>query len=130
MEEINFYNDSLVTVTSSRIVMPNLTFALRNISSVRNHSIAPSHGGDIILIIIGLLIAMTGFCVGKGGGIIAGIIGLGLIAFGIYLYMNKKPTYFVYLGTNAGEQKGIESKDKEYVDNIVKAINEAIIHKG
>jgi predicted phage tail protein len=141
MEEQNFYSDNAVSVTSARVVMNELTFALRNISSVRTLTVAPSHSLDIILICIGLLIALMGLCFGGvgagaesggaiGGGIFILIVGVALVAGGIYTYAKKKPTYYVYLGTNAGEQRGISSPDKSYIDAIVKAINEAIVHKG
>jgi hypothetical protein len=141
MEEITFYNDQSVSVTSARVIMNELTFALRNISSVRTLVEPPSHAIDIILIIIGIMTGIMGFCVtgvgsgadsgaATGGGIFIVIIAIAFVVLGIFLYVKKKPTYYVYLGTNAGEKRGIRSQDKPYIETIVSAINEAIVYKG
>lgn len=141
MEEKEFFNDQVVSVTSARVKMNSLTFALRNISSVRSVTIQPSHALDIFLIIVGVVITIFGLCAaGVGGGAESGgtmgvgiftiLFGIGIVIIGILIYTKKKPTYYVYLGTNAGEQKGIYSQNKTYVDSIVEAINEAIIYKS
>lgn len=68
MEEKQFYKDQIVSITSARVIMNNLTFALRNISSVRNVVIQPSHTLEIFIIIVGVLIGIFGLCsLGVGG---------------------------------------------------------------
>lgn len=126
MDEKTFYSDNSVQVTSSRVVMPGTTYALRNISSVRTLVFTPSHSLDIALIVIGIIILLIGISSSAG----AAFVGLILAGAGIALFMTKKPDYLVRLGTNAGEQDGIRSKDKVYIDRIVNAINESIISKG
>lgn len=127
MEETTFYSENAVQVTSSRVVMPGATYALRNISSVRTLEFKPSHTLDIALIIIGVIILLIGASAKSAGAVLFGLV---LAGAGVALFVTKKPEYVVKLGTNAGEQDGFRSKDKLSIDKIVNAINEAIISKG
>lgn len=141
MEEKTFYTDQAVSVTSARVVMQGLTFAMRNVSSVRTLKVLPSHALDIILIIIGIIMGLMGLCTSgigssaksggaTGMGIFVIIVAIALVVIGILMYRKKKPTYYVYLGTNSGEQRGIFSQDKAYIETIVQAINDSMVYKG
>lgn len=119
--ETTFYKDSSVVVTQSRFVTQSKTYAMRNISSVHIFEIIKSKTKAILMLFVGLafLLSKDIFWVG--------IILLGL---GIWLIFSIKNEYAVRISTNAGEANSIISKDRDYIQKIVGALNEAIIHRG
>lgn len=119
--ETTFYQDSLVTVTQSRYITQSKTYAMRNISSVHVFEIEKSKAVPILMILLGLPFLFSG---------IFFWIGLILIGLGILLLFNIKNEYTVRISTNAGEADSTISKDKEYIQKIVNALNEAMIHRG
>lgn len=127
MEEKNYYNDSTITVTSSRIIVGSTTYSLRNISSVKMTYVDPSHIFEIILILIGIISLISGIPMIKNSGGICIVLGVLLGVAGYFIYKSKKTTYYVVLGTNSGEQKALFSTDSNYIKNIVNEINNAII---
>ena len=126
VEEKTFFSDNQVQVTSARIVFPSVTYALRNVSSVRKLFQKPSKVGEIILILFGLFLLMIGL-VAKSAGV--DIFSILLIALGIFLITQKKIKYFVMVGTNAGDQKGLVDTNETRIDSVVNAINQAIIER-
>lgn len=119
--ETTFYQDSLVTVTQSRYITQSKTYAMRNISSVHVFEIEKSKAVPILMILLGLPFLFSGNVFW---------IGLILIGLGILLLFNIKNEYTVRISTNAGEADSTISKDKEYIQKIVNALNEAMIHRG
>lgn len=119
--ETKFYQDSAVIVTQSRFVTQSKTYAMRNISSVHVFEIIKSKTKAIFLVIFGLffLFSKTFFW-----------IGLIIIALGIWWLFSIKNEYAVRISTNAGEANSIISKNKDYIEKIVNALNDAIIHRG
>ncbi|QIY91829.1 DUF6232 family protein [Chryseobacterium gallinarum] len=120
-DETIFYKDSFVTVTQSRYVTQSKTYAMRNISSVHVFEIIKSKSKAIILLILGLLLLLSKdlFWV----GIILSILG----AWWLFTLKNE---YAVRISTNAGEANSIVSKNRDYIQKIVNALNDAIIHRG
>ncbi|CEJ67771.1 hypothetical protein BN1195_00047 [Chryseobacterium oranimense G311] len=119
--ETKFYQDGFVTVTQSRFVTQSKTYAMRNISSVHVFEIIKSKTKAVLMIIFGLLflffkdIFWVGFII---------------IALGIWWLISIKNEYAVRISTNAGEANSIVSKNKDYIQKIVNALNDAIIHRG
>lgn len=119
--ETTFYKDSFVTVTQSRYVTQSKTYAMRNISSVHVFEIIKSKSKAIIIIAFGLL-----FLLSKSlfwAGIVLGILGT-------WWLLTLKNEYAVRISTNAGEANSIVSKNRDYIQKIVNALNDAIIHRG
>ncbi|MAB38696.1 MAG: QacE [Aequorivita sp.] len=120
-QEKMFYQDSTVTVTQSRYIAGSKTYAMRNISSVSLFKIDKSRTGAILLLIVGiLLLFFEGIRV---VGVILAILG------GIWLF-SIKDEYSVRISTNAGEANSLVSKDQAYIQKVVNALNDAIIHRG
>ena len=117
-----FYQDGNVSVTQSRFIVNGKTHAMRNISSVANRRIAKSIAGPIWLIILGLVLFFF-----QGNASIAGMI---LIGLAILLIAVKKDSFAVRISSNSGETNGLISKDQNYIQTIVNAINDAIVHRG
>lgn len=119
--ETTFYQDSTVTVTQSRFVTQSKTYAMRNISSVHIFEIVKSKMKAILLILIGIPLFFWGKTI---------LIAFILIALGIWWFIYIKNEYAVRISTNAGEANSIVSKDKIYIQKIVNALSDAIIHRG
>jgi hypothetical protein len=63
------------------------------------------------------------------GGVI-GLLGIIGIVGGITLMVRAKPTYVVRIGSASGEANALASKDRDHIQKIVDAMNEAIIKRG
>lgn len=119
--ETTFYKDLNVTVTQSRYVTQSKTYAMRNISSVHVFEIIKSRKFPVILIILGILLLFSGD---------TRIFGIFLAIAGALILFLIKNEYAVRISTNSGEANSILSKDKAYIQKIVNALNQAIIHRG
>lgn len=120
-EEITFYRDASVVVTQSRYVTNSKTYAMRNISSVHIFEIVKSRTFPVVLIIIGILMLF---------GDDARVFGFITIAIAVLILLSIKNEFAVRISTNSGEANSIVSKDRTYIQKIVNALNEAIIHRG
>lgn len=118
-EEKVFLSDNGVVVSNSRFSTGGQTYAMANVTSVR-----PARAGmgmGIILIIIGGAIAAGT----DGGGKVLGVV---LLAAGIVAIIFRSA--YVILHTAGGEQRALESRDVKFVEKVVGAVNEAIVHRG
>src|ERR1700754_2282208 len=120
-KEITFYQDASVQVTQSRFITKSKTYAMRNISSVHIFEIVKSRRFPIILIAFGLALLFSDA---------ARVVGFIAIALGALILALTKNEFAVRISTNAGEVNSIISKDKSYIQNIVNALNDAIVHTG
>ena len=119
--EVIFYQDVNVTVTQSRYVTNSKTYAMRNISSVHIFEIIKSKTLPIVMIIIGALMLLSDA---------SRVLGFILLIIGILILTLIKNEFTVRISTNAGEVNSIISKDRSYVQNIVNALNDAIVFRG
>jgi hypothetical protein len=119
--ETTFYQDSSVTVTQSRFVTHSKTYAMRNISSVHIFEIEKSRVVPILMMLFGLPFIFSRDIFW---------IGLILICLGLLIILSIKNEFAVRISTNAGEANSIISKNRDYVQKIVNALNDAIIHRG
>ena len=119
--ETTFYQNGLVTVTQSRFVTHSKTYAMRNISSVHIFEIIKSKTKALLTIVLGLFFLFSRDIFW---------IGLIIIALGIWWFIYIKNEYAVRISTNGGEANSIISKDRKYIQEIVNALNDAIIHRG
>jgi hypothetical protein len=119
-EEKTFFQYEDVTVTNARFMVAKQTFAMSNITSVQASQKDPSRLGPIILLVI------AGFCL--MGGVWVGVLLLG--GAGILWWVAEKPTYHVMLTTAGGESSALSSKQREYIEKVVQALNDAIVARG
>jgi hypothetical protein len=129
-QETTYYQDSTVTISNSRAVLGAKTYAMVNITSVSMGEKPANRTPGIALALIGLAIAA---CTGSmGGNSAGGGIGIGvvLIIAGIALAAIVKPSYIVRIGSAGGESDALVSNNREYIQKLVSAVNEAIIKRG
>jgi hypothetical protein len=122
VQEKVFYQDTNVTVTQSRFIANGKTYAMSNISSVAIFKKVKSRLFQILLIIVGLAVCFTSND--------AKILGFVIAAIGCLALYFTKDEYSVRITSNAGEADGFISKDQQYIQKIVTAVNDAIIHRG
>lgn len=119
MDEKTFFENDGVKVTNARFVVDGQTFAMSNVTSVNPVTVPPNRMWGYVLLLIGL--------VGLMGN---PLFGAPVIAIAIYIIYKQKRTYHVMLRTSGGETKALTTQQKEYVDTIVSALNDAIVHRG
>ena len=121
------YQDTLVTVTTSRVVIGGVTYAMANITSVRQFAQPPDTAGVVFLGILSLIFS------GVMGLLKNWVTCLVFVALGIaalYWAGKQKPKHWVKIGTAGAETNALCDHDPMRTSRIVVAINEAIIARG
>ncbi|WP_261644399.1 DUF6232 family protein [Erwinia mallotivora] len=124
MEEVEFYNDGSVSVTSARFRVGSSTYAMQGVTSVKRGHQPANKLPAVIMGLVGLVMMFVADQLGvKAFG------GLMLIA-GIALFVKLKPEYSVYLNSSSGESQALQSKDRAHIDKVIDALNQSIVHRG
>lgn len=127
-KEITFYSDNRgVRITSSRLMVPDMTYAMANITSVKTEEVYPSYSGVLVTLLVGFLLVVGGF---KLSSWYVGLFGVLLVGLGGYWGWRLEPDYHLRISSSAGETSALSSKDRVYIGKVLHAINEAIIHRG
>ncbi len=119
-EEKTFFQYEDVSVTNSRFMVAAQTFAMSNITSVKASKNVPNRVGPILLIIVGVLFLANG---ATAPGVIIG-------GAGVAWLLLQKTMYHVMLTTAGGETSALSSKQRDYIEKVVQALNEAIVARG
>lgn len=123
MEETSFFNQGNVSVSNSRFIVDGQTYAMNGVTSVKTGKTDPSRVGPVIVGVIGLGAMSNG-----GVGFI--IIGLIMLGLAIFWATKQRPELSVVLNSSSGEAQALVSKDATYINSVVSALNNAIIHRG
>lgn len=118
--ETVFFQHGNVTVTNTRFIVPGQTYAMSNVTSIKHLEKAPSRALGVIVAIIGVLILFAH----------AWVFGLIAIALGGLLAWTAKGQYDVLLHIASGEVRAFQSPDRDLVQQIVSALNQAIVFRG
>lgn len=134
MDQLNqekvFYQDGIVFVSNSRLVVKGTTFALPNIVSVSIEQDNSNNINNISLGILGL------FLVGLGTGriisywyllLIAGIV---VIILAGYLFWKNRKQYLLKIFTNGSNFETQLSDNESYANSIVEHINRALVFRN
>ena len=130
--ERQIYAEGPITVTDARIIIYGKTYALQNVTSVSMRVIAPEMGGAIGMSVIGVICGLIGMCIignadKPGGGWLMMVIAAGAIAAGIWFFVSAKDQYALHLATSSGETDAITSKSRMWIEQMVTAVNKAIV---
>jgi len=121
------FQDNLVTVTTVRaIVRQNTTYAMSNLTSVREF-VEPRPRGALWLGILMLLIGWS-FTATNARTLGICVILLAILAF--YIFLRTKPKHWVCIGTAGAETNAIWSRDPKWTGAVVAAINGALVARG
>jgi Family of unknown function (DUF6232) len=94
---------------------------MAGVTSVRFVRIDPKRGWPVSLAVIGFLLTLAS-SESRGFGIL-------LLVIGIAWVVALKPEFAVALSSASGEVHAIKSKQSDYINGIVSALNEAIIYR-
>ena len=117
-----FYKDANVLITQSRIVTYGKTYAMNNISSAgiidRNKFFLKM--ASAIMLVFGLV------------GLYFKEYGMGITALGIALVfmLISRNEYILIISSNSGDTNALTSKNRQYIQTVMDAINEAIVYRG
>lgn len=120
MDEQNYLNTPLATVTSARIVIGAQTFATRNVGSVSIKELAKPSGPVWAMLIGGLIALPLGDA--SGGRI---TFGLALLAWGIYRWIQPVKLQLVLIA-GGGTTIALTTDDKRQITELHDAIVQAI----
>jgi hypothetical protein len=119
MAEQTFFEYEDVKVTNARFISGGQTYAMSNVTSVKAFEQKPKRLGGVLLLVIGLVVTTSAPVVGV-------VITVGAA---IHLFM-QKTVYHVMLATSGGETSALKTHQREYLQKVVSALNEAIVHRG
>jgi|SRR5450631_1750109 len=127
--EVTYYSDQLgVRITNARAIMQNKTYSMANLSSVSMWVDPPKRFWAVLLIVLGFLQAVS--CAAGSDSKGASLFGVLMLGSGIALIVMLKATYWVRLTAAGGETNALGSRQKEYIQTVINALNEAIIKRG
>jgi hypothetical protein len=130
VSEVSYYQDDAVSVTNARAVLGGKTYAMANITSVSMAEKPANRTPGIIIAVIGLVIAACLGLVGGNSNATGLLVGIAIIGAGVAIAVSAKPSYIIKIGSASGEGDGLVSEDREQIQKIVSAMNEAIIKRG
>lgn len=119
MSEQTFFQHEDVLVTNTRFVNSGQTYAMSNVTSVKGFEQKPKRFWGIVILVIGLGIG-TDFL----------LPGLLIAAPAAYYLYKQKTKFHVMLATASGEVSALSTYQREYLDKVVSAVNQAIIARG
>jgi hypothetical protein len=129
-----YFSDRDFKVTSTRVVTPGETFALRNVVSVAVRHRKADDTWPILAMVLGVLSPLVGLAVNGALDsnlpvLILGPLGLVIAGIGLLAKLSIRSTYHVILSTAAGERVAIQSAVEEIADKYANAIEDAIASK-
>lgn len=124
MEETEFYKNGNVSITNARFIVGSTTYAMNGVTSVKRGQTDPSKVGPVIMAIIGVISVFA------ATGLMSKAIGVVVVLLAIAWFKAIKPEYIVSLNSSSGESQALSSKDKQYIDDVINSLNNAIIHRG
>ncbi len=136
MSEQEFFNHGNVLVTKSRVVIANSTYPINSISAVhasQNESF-PSNSAYEYATNVNICILTIGMIIGIASNqFLIPLLTLAInlcVAFYASTLKTKVFSYHVVFHTSGTNIQAYTSDDKKEIQDIVKAINEAIIARG
>ena len=126
MAENTYLNKGGVQVSNTRTIMAGKTYSMANITSV---SMGEQRGNGTGAIGLGVVVgAFALFVLPSDMRGLALLIALIFIGLGVWVI--TQVTYSVKIGSTSGETQGMTSKKRGEIEEIVEAINRAIIERG
>ncbi|QJD91778.1 hypothetical protein HH213_17800 [Duganella dendranthematis] len=120
MDERIFFEYGDVKVTNSRFINGGQTYAMNNVTSVKPYEKKPSRTAGVIVLLIGIIIMVNSSLA----------VGLIISAVAAYYLYQQKTIYHILLSTSAGETTALVTYQRHYLNDVIAALNNAIIHRG
>ena len=144
MSEDFIYDQGDVKVSSARFVVGGQTYPMEQISSVKVEAINQSGCVSLFSLwvyanmVAGVFIVLYGlwWAISGDGEDVSGVVfGVPLTMGILYLVQRMvikaaKKSYFVTITTAAGETRALQNTDREMIEIIVDALNQALVQRG
>lgn len=134
MAEHVYLNRAGARITSARAIFGNKTYALATITSLEGRKINPERSVPYKVVLGGVVAcAVSAFMFvnpESRNGVVSLLIGVVLIAAGVVWASRIGPTYAVILCTAAGKERVCTSANEWEINEVVAALNQAIIDRG
>jgi hypothetical protein len=135
-EENTLYTDGRgVRITNCRAIVGSRTYSMANVSSVAVHTIPRPWPLPLLLLLVGAVGAMWCGIMALNApndreprvlSVALGIVG----ALGLLLLLLVRPKYAVRITAAGGESNALISHDRYFIERVVAALNQAIVHRG
>ena len=129
-----------VTVTDSTLKVKNTAYSINGITKLYLWTIRPDRWPGVLMMLLGVVALLCGWMgvfpanadVGTGSNtvdsnMLALWVGAGLFLLGIIILAMTKERYAVRIATAEGEKNALVSTKREYVAQIVDAVNKAFV---
>ena len=123
MNEKILFEQGNVKITNARFIVGNKTTAINGVNSISSRVAHPSRTGPIIGVVIGLAILF-----GADGA--AKLFGLLIAGIGGWILYSQKSSHFVVLVTSSGAVDALDSTDEPFIQSVIAALNDALVHRG
>ena len=127
--ETTYFQEGNITITNARAVLGEKTYAMSNVTSVSMGTIPPNRSTPIIIGLVGFALGGCGLASETRSWALI-IIGLVAVAVAALIFFTAKERYIVKIGSASGEANALSSIRRDYIEKIVKAMNDAIIRRG
>jgi hypothetical protein len=120
-----FFQDQLVIVTSSRIMLAKTgaTYVMANVTAVHPR-IAPRDGKFIFAAVA--LVATALICVYYSAWVLAVILAV-VAAVMVVAYIESGPLFWIRLNTAGADMDFVSSKNEAWAQSVLAAINQALV---
>ena len=123
MGETMFFERRELSVSDARFIVEGQTYPISSVTAAKLEVNKPSRWTAILFGVIGL----GAYLVETPAAIILGFVAM---AVAIMMAASKKKEFAVVLDTPSGASQAFTSTKREYVELIVGAINQSILHRG
>jgi hypothetical protein len=120
MEEKIFFNQGGVSVSNARFIVHGQTYAMNGVTSVKQAARHPSRVGPIIAGIVGLILLLNSAI---GWAVV-------FLAAAVIWWIAQKSEWIVVLQSSSGETKALTSNEKPFIEGVINALNDSIVHRG
>ena len=127
MGEPALLNTGTVQVTRQRLVVQDRSYLLREITAVYIGT-APLPRSLVVLgLLLGIVISLSAQGSGNLPLLLGGVVVLAAVG-GFWWY--RRHTYTLVLGTPAGDQQVLVSRDRAFIDRVAQAIDLVLVERS
>lgn len=123
MEEKVFFEQGGVSVSNARFIVHGKTYAMNGVTSVKQGVNHPSRLGPIVLGLVGLVCLLNASATGV-------MWSVAFLAIAAFWWVKQKSVWIVVLSSSSGESQALSSENREYIEGVIGALNQSIIHRG
>jgi len=129
-QEVVYYEDQSVTVTSSRAIFGSKTYAMSNVTSVSLWQEPANRSIGCFVFVLGSIVSLFFGILGGSNNPFGWIMFVLTIVVSVAAANSQKPRFFVRVGSASAEANALWAHDRDYIQKIVNAVNTAIIERG